>query len=409
MTPCFIIGFFLRLITNKFLSLPKDFLLFLWAIAFFSFSQGIFDSVFNNFLSESFRLTDFQRSMLEVPREIPGFLVIFVSALLFFLCSRRLAAFAIIIIACGSLCIGLFSVNFASMLVFLFLFSVGQHLFLPLNSSIGMELAQEGRTGKRLGQLNGMGNIFAILGSFFVVIVFHFFKLGFRPVFIIGSIGFLISVIFMFLMTPNKPTRAKDRFILRKEYRLFYWLNILYGTRKQIFITFAPWVLVRIFSQKTQTVALLLTIAGIIGIAFKPFLGRAIDKYGEKRILGAEALLLIIVCTCYGFSKMIFPQEIALLVIYSCFIADNLLMSVGMARATYLKKIALRPEDISQTLTMGVTIDHIFSISIAAASAMIWKFAGFQYVFLLGGLIAMVNFFSVLKIRIPPKSISPII
>jgi hypothetical protein len=50
-------------------SIPKDFLVFLAATAFFSFSQGIFDSVFNNYLCETFRITDFRRSIMEVPRE----------------------------------------------------------------------------------------------------------------------------------------------------------------------------------------------------------------------------------------------------------------------------------------------------------------------------------------------------
>jgi predicted MFS family arabinose efflux permease len=388
-------------IINKFKTIPKDFLFFLIAISFFNFSQGIFNSVLNNFLNESFKLTNFQRSMMEVPREMPGFLVIFVSALFFFLCSRRLAALSNLIIAFGILCIGLFSVNFGVMMVFLFIFSIGQHLFLPLNSSIGMELAKEGETGKRLGQISSTGNLFAITGSFFVFLVFYFFKFNFQNVLVIGSIGFLFSAIFLYMMSPKKAAPIRDKFILRKEYRLFYWLNILYGTRKQIFLTFAPWVLVSIFSQKTQTLALLLTIAGIIGIFFMPFVGWAIDKYGEKKVLAGEALLLIVVCTGYGFSKFIFPSDVALVILFACYISDSLLMSVGMARATYLKKIAVRQEDISQTLTMGVSIDHIFSISIAVVSGLILKFVGFQYVFLLAGLIALVNFFSVLRIKIP--------
>ena len=205
-------------------------------------------------------------------------------------------------------------------------------------------------------------------------------------------------------MTPNKPTSAKTKFILRKEYTLFYWLNILYGTRKQLFITFAPWVLVTVFHQKTQIVASLLTISGIIGIFFKPALGHAIDKVGEKKILAGEALILIIVCLGYGFSRNIFTEKIALFVSCACYVIDYLLMSVTMARATYLKKIAVKQEDISQTLTMGVSIDHIFSISIAVISGFIWLKLGYQFVFLLGAVIALVNFFSALQIKIKPKN-----
>ncbi len=52
-------------------------------------AYSIYDSTFNNFLDARFSLTGFQRSFLEFPRELPGFLVVFVSALLWFLCSRR--------------------------------------------------------------------------------------------------------------------------------------------------------------------------------------------------------------------------------------------------------------------------------------------------------------------------------
>ena len=292
------------------------------------------------------------------------------------------------------------------MLVFLFIYSIGQHLFLPLNSSIGMELAKEGRTGKRLGQLNGAGNLFYIFGGFTIFFGFKFLKFSFKISFIIASVGFILTALFIFFMKPNKPMPAISKFTLRKKYLLFYWLNILYGTRKQIFLTFAPWVLVTVFNQKTQTVATLLTIGAIVGIFFKPMLGHAIDKLGEKKILAFEAFILIFVCIGYGYSKIIFPETFALFVTFTCYIMDQLLMSVVMARATYLKKIAVKEEDVSQTLTMGVTIDHIFSISIAIISGFIWLKLGYQFVFLLGAIIALINLFSVLAIKINKKPIN---
>jgi predicted MFS family arabinose efflux permease len=281
------------------------------------------------------------------------------------------------------------------------MFSIGQHLFLPLNSSIGMELAHEGKTGKRLGQLNGIGNLAAIAGSFTIFMGFKFLKFNFTISFILASLGYLLCSLLIFFMKPNKPMPAKTKFVLKKEYRLFYWLNILYGTRKQIFLTFAPWVLVTVFNQKTQMVATLLTIGGIIGIGFKPLIGHLIDKLGEKIILAGEAALLVIVCVGYGYSKDLFPGVAGLYIAFACYISDQLLMSVAMARATYLKKIAVNPDDVSQTLTMGVTIDHFFSISIAVISGIVWKLFGYQFVFLIGALIAVINFFSTLMIKIP--------
>jgi predicted MFS family arabinose efflux permease len=148
--------------------------------------------------------------------------------------------------------------------------------------------------------------------------------------------------------------------------------------------------------------ATLLMLGGIIGIFFKPMLGKAIDKLGERFILASEAVFLVFVCIGYGYSKEMFSESVALMVTSACFIADQLLLSVGMARATYLQKIAVRPEDVTQTLTMGVTIDHIFSISVALLGGFIWVTWGYQFVFLLGAAIAVLNFFSALRVKTNP-------
>ena len=223
---------------------------------------------------------------------------------------------------------------------------------------------------------------------------------NFQITFVLSAIAFLAGAILIYSMKKNKPVSFKSRFTFRKEYKLYYILTILYGTRKQIFMTFAPWVLVTVFLQKTQMIATLLTIGGIIGIVFKPFLGRAIDKYGEKIILSGEAILLIFVCIGYGFSRTVFPVNIAFIIAAICYIIDQLLMSVSMARATYLKKIAVIPEDITSTLTAGVSIDHIFSITIALTGGLIWKLFGYEYIFLLGAVIALVNLYFTSQIKI---------
>ena len=290
------------------------------------------------------------------------------------------------------------SPTYSIMLVWLLLYSMGQHIFLPLNQSLGMDFAREGNIGKRLGQLTGAMNIAAIAGSFLIFLGFKYLHFNFTLSFIIAALGFFCASALLFLMKPGQVPSGKDKFTMRKEYRLFYWLNILFGTRKQIFLTFAPWVLIKIFDQKTEMLATLLTIGGIAGIFFNPLLGRAIDRLGERRILMGEAALLVIVCAGYGFSRSLFSETTALYVAFACFVADQLLMSVGMARATYLKKIAVKPEDVPQTLTMGVSIDHIFSISIALVGGLIWDAVGYQYVFLLGAVIALVNLFSASRV-----------
>ena len=101
----------------------------------------------------------------------------------------------------------LFSVNFHWMFAWLFLFSLGQHMFMPLNTSIGMELAREGQTGRRLGQFNAIRNVAIIFGSFFIFLGFKFFHFNFKLSFLIAASFYLISAMLLFCMTPGKPTR----------------------------------------------------------------------------------------------------------------------------------------------------------------------------------------------------------
>ena len=329
--------------------------------------------------------------------------MVFVSALLWFLCSRRLGAFALVLSVVGVLLIGFIPSTYAVMTLCLFVYSLGMHLFIPVASTIGMELAHEGQTGRRLGQLNAIRNFATILGSFLVLLGFRFLGFRFQHTFILTAIGLGVAAVLMFQMKPDVAQKPKTFLKLHKEYRLYYILTVLSGSRKQIFLTFAPWVIVSIFKQPTQTIATLMTLGGVIGILFQPVLGRAIDRYGERLIMQIEAVMLVVVCLGYGFSKFLFPEKTAFLLICGFYLLDQMVMSVNMARSMYMKKIALEPSHVQAALTAGVTIDHLFSISIALLGGVIWNAFGFQYVFLLGILIAALNFLAASKIRIPPR------
>ncbi|HOS53538.1 MAG TPA: MFS transporter [Anaerolineaceae bacterium] len=391
---------------SRITSLSRELALFITASFAVGMAASLVDSTLNNFLNDTFSLNGFQRSFLEFPREFPGVIVLFVSAALWFLGSRRLGAFAMLLAALGIFLIGFSSSSYGLMVIFLFIYSNGNHLFMPVATTIGMELAADGRTGRRLGQLNAIRNLATIAGSFLVFIGFKFLGFTYQHSFTIAALVFTAAAVLMFLMKPEKSAPPKTFLKLRKEYTLFYALAVLAGSRKQIFITFAPWVIVTIFNKPTQTIATLVTIGGVIGILFQPFLGKAIDRYGERLILSAEALVLIFVCLGYGFSRSVFAENVAFLIVCVCYLLDQMLFSVSMARSTYIKKIALDPSDIQPALSASISIDHVFSISVALLGGVIWNNFGFQYVFLLGMLIAMVNFMVARRIVIPKPSIT---
>jgi predicted MFS family arabinose efflux permease len=383
----------------------RELIIFATAALTLGMAFSMIDSTFNNFLNDKFALTGFQRSFLELPRELPGFLVVFVSAAMWFLCSRRMIVVAMLFCATGAVLLGFASSSYAVMVMWLFLYSMGQHLYMPLASTIGMELAREGQDGRRLGQINAIRNFAAIVGSFSVFLGFKYLGFSFKHTFTISAVLLCIAAILLFAMTPEPALEKRGFLQLHKEYRLFYVLNVLSGARKQLFLTFAPWVLVSVLGQPTQIMATLYTIGGVIGILFQPFLGWAIDKFGERVVLASEAVVLIFVCFGYGFAKFIFPMDTAFIIVCICFLLDQMIFSVSMARATYMKKIALQPDHIQPALTAAVTLDHIFSITTALVGGVIWNAFGFQYVFLMGAGLAVINFFTALRVRWSQKAV----
>jgi len=74
-----------------------------------------------------------------------------------------------------------------------------------------------------------------------------------------------------------------------------------------------------------------------------------------------------------------------------------------MARITYMKKIALKPEDVSPSLSLGISLDHIVTVFLPFIGGLAWYkggHGGYKYVFMGGAVVALLNFISSRKIRI---------
>jgi MFS family permease len=383
----------------------RDFLLFLLSGVFLGIAQSVDGSTMANYLKEHFGMMIIHRSALEFPRELPGLLVVLVIAALSFLGGdARISVVANLLAAAGMFAMGFLPPVYAGVVLVIFIYSMGQHIFMPLSGSIGMSFARPEETGKVLGRLSSVGNIAVVLSSAVLWVLFRVFHISFRTAFIVGAAAFVISAVFLFFMRPTQMVRAKKRYVYRREYRLYYWLCMLYGARKQIFLTFGPWVLVDVFRQPVATMTLLFFIVAIIGIFVKPWVGHLIDKVGERFVLSGEAFLFFFTCLGYVFAENIFRPAAAVFFIYICYVADHTLDSVGMARITYMKKIALRPEEISPSLSLGTSLDHIVTIFLPILGGLVWYKSGpggYRWVFLGGAVIALANFISSRMIKIP--------
>lgn len=381
----------------------RDFTLFMIVGVFVGIGQSVDGSTLTNFLKERFEILVLQRSLLEIPRELPGFLVFIVIGALFFLGDIRIAAVANLLAAIGMFFLGIIPSNYILMVSVLFIYSMGQHVYIPLVNSIGMSFAKDGELGRKLGRLSSANTIALVCSSALLWWLFKYVKVSYMVSFTIGTAAFLIAAMLLFIINPGQTVKLKNRFIYRKEYNLFYWLSVLHGARKQIFITFAPWVLVDVFEQKVTTMTMLFFIISTAGIFLKPFVGFLIDKVGERIVLSWEATILILLCLGYVFADSLFSRNVAIIIVSACYVMDQSLNAVSMARVTYMKKIAVDDGDVSPTLSMGVSVDHVVSMFIPAVAGYVWHINGtngYKYVFIGGAFIAIFNLVSARMIRI---------
>jgi MFS family permease len=385
----------------------RDFLLFLISGIFLGIAQSVDGSTLTNYLKEHFGMLVIHRSALEFPRELPGLLIVLVIGGLSFLGGDvRISAVANLLAAIGMFSLGIIPSQYVFLIFVIFVYSMGQHIYMPLSGSIGMSFAKWDEMGKVLGKLSAVNNAALVVSSLGLWALFKFAHISYRTSFTIGALSLVAVAVLLSFIKPTQTIKVPKRYVFRKEYRLYYWLCMLYGARKQIFITFGPWVLVDVFKQPVTTMTILFLVVAVTGIFVKPWIGHLIDKVGERAVLSTEAMLFFLTCLGYAFAEDLFSPRIAILFIYLCYIADFNLDSVGMARTTYMKKIALKPEDVSPSLSLGTSLDHMVTVFLPILGGLAWYRGGpggYKYVFMGGAVIAFLNFITSRRIKILPQ------
>ena len=369
-------------------------LLYFSAIIFMGAASGCFDTSYNNFLDSVFHITAQGRGMLEFPRELPGFLVAAMTGLLAALPETGVAGISGLVTFMGMMGLGWVHLNDTNpgawqwMVLFTVLWSTGTHLGMPVQASIGMSLAHESKRGRRLGQMGSLAGVGTIIGAGIAWILsgthssppyWLIFATG-------GAMALAAALTFIQIRDVGRQT-ARPRLVVRRKYWLYYVLCILFGARKQIFITFGPWVLIKVFHRNVATFAKLRIVNSVLTVFTNPFIGSLIDRWGERRVLMVDSFLLMVVCVGYGASHLFGPMGVW--VAFACFVLDEVMFGFGMARTVYLSKIAEKPEHVTASLGLGVSLDHAVSMTLPTLGGMLWMRYGHPWVFFAGGLIGL--------------------
>lgn len=385
---------------HKNFHIERDFNLFLLSGLFAGIGAGINTSIFNNYLSDIFKLSEDTRGFLEVPREAPGFFIMLTLAALSFLGDVRIAVLGMAAAGLGMLGLGTLSPTFALMIIWMMTYSLGTHMVMPVTPSIGMSLSSQESFGARLGTVSAFGLSGSIIAYIYIFLGFNFMHMTYQTAFITGTIFYVFAAFAVGMMKKSGPEIRKVKFIFRKRYSLYYVLAVISGARNQIFLTFAPWVLIKVFGVKPQMFAILGMVVALISIGTRKIIGKLIDSRGERFVLTLEAVLLFAICLGYAFSDRIFSPSVAVVIIAGCYVIDNSMSAVEMARSTYVRKIAVDLADVTPTLSTGVSLQHIASMIIPIFGGLLWLHVGYQAVFMAAAVIAFLNLVLSRRIRI---------
>ena len=382
-------------------------------VALTGLALGLSDSVFSNYFRDAYNVDAFQRGLIELPRESPGIISMFILSGLAFLGDIRLAIIAQALSIIGIMALGVLSPSFEVMLVFLFINSIGFHMFVPLYDSIGMSLAKKGDYGTMMGRFNGVRTAFAMIAGILIFLGFRFGFFSFTTPIIVNFViaGVLLIIVFLLmlyilrLMDDTRTAKMQSRFVFKRKYGKFYLLSLLFGARKQIMYVYGPWVLIELLDFGADSMALLIIAGAGIGVFFLPLVGKWIDRYGTGQIMLVEAALFLIIYLFYGLlsaglhSGWLLGVASVVVIAVLINIADRTTILFGMVRNIYMRSIADTAEDVTPTLATGMALDHILSIGSAVICGWLWWEFGPQYVFIFAGILAAANMVVAFLIR----------
>lgn len=378
--------------------------LFVAVLALTALANGLGNNILSNYFNEVFHINEVQRGFIEIPRESPGILCMVLVAALGFLGNLWMSVVAQSLVLVGFIVLGWMSPSYGVMLVFMFIHSLGMHFFMPLNDAISMDLAEQGKVGTTLGKFKGVNTLFAMVAAVLVFFGFRtgFFSFGTKIIlpFAIGGIataGAVVLLAVMALSMPQKDTVKNHKLLFRKQYMPYYMVTLAYGCQKRIKIVFAPWVIINLLGQGADTVALLTIVVHLAGTWLAPIIGRMLDKLGVRKMLWVEALYIAVSFSVMGLLAGMLAGGTFNLgdsltwLVFGTYVLCVLFEQFNMVHSYMMRAIALDPSEVTRTLSVGLSVDHIMAIIASPIMGLIWNAWGVQYVFYLAALSALLQ------------------
>jgi len=370
------------------------FKVFLLSILITGISYGLYKGMLDNFLAEMVGMGEMDRGLTEFFRELPGILLVFILAAFYMLSAESLYKAGAVIMLAGMGMHAILPPTKVLATLAICAYSMGEHIQLGMKNTLSLEYARPEHGGAALGMQNAANQIGTLAG--YLVIICAFTLLADRQpytlFFSLAAILAGVSAVFALRIHGRSETdRSKRRFYFSKKYSKYYMLEMFYGARKQVFLTFGPYVLILFYGANTATISLLFAISAIACFFASPIIGRITDKLGYKVVMVADTLILIVVCFFYGFAHHLFPKNVAFIICCVNYLLDAVISLASMASNLYVKDLADNQEEVKATLSTGVSINHVITIFIALFGGWIWQTLGIELLFILSAILGLCN------------------
>ena len=381
--------------------------LFLAAFFLFALANGLSGSIISNYFKDVFQVDSVQRGLLEIPRELPGVVGVFVIAALPSLGNLSLSILGFALYAVGLFVLGLLSPGYFLMQLFVFTYSLGDHMVMPIRDAIALDLADEGKTGTFLGRYRGRMTLGSMLASALVFVGFRsgffYFRAGVVPSFCAALAILLAALVFLFLLRRELPaldvrkhSRKRKGLPIRKKYIPYYIVTAVYGFQKRMRLVFAPWIIIELLAMGADTVALLGIAAYFCGGWFAPLIGKFLDRYGVQKGLvlesfGIAGIFLFAAWAVGGIVSGSLRGTAGTLAAFAAYVLVFLSDHFNSVHVLLMRELSETPADVMENLSFGLSVDHVLAVTVSGLLGAVWKYAGPQYVFLLGAAVCTVH------------------
>ena len=317
----------------------------------------------NNFAVDQVGITGLQMGVIQSIREIPGFLALLVIYLLYLFREHKFAAFNIVLLGAGVFATGFFP-SYGGLIITTLVMSIGFHYFETVNQSLTLQYFKREQAPIVIGRIKSLGALTNVLVGGAVWVLSKYLDLSWQ----FAVFGIVVVVLGLYALTKNPidknmPAQQK-KMVIKRKYWLFYVLNFLGGSRRQIFVVFAVFMLVEKYQFGVEGIAILFIINNIATFFVSPLVAKAINKFGERTVLSVEYVSLFFIFLSYA----LIEDKTIVAVLY---ILDHIFFSASMAINTYFQKTA-DSEDIAPSMAVGFTINHISAIVIPVIGGALW-------------------------------------